>query len=151
MTNYLSVEGKRQLEERKNNLIEKRRQISRDVGRDKLKSDSSNTSFMSGTRELQRLRRIIEDIDELIKEAEIICLDDVRTDEVAVGSVVTVVFSDGTECEYIVGLSDPQCNKISTDAPLGKNILGAKVGETVRYSVQNRQIEVRIQEIKEHI
>ena len=148
MTNYLSVEGKKKLKERKNNLIEKRRQISRDVGRDKLKSDSSNTSFMSGTRELQRLRRKIEDINEVLEDAEVIDIEELETDVVCPGCQVVVSFSMGDVETYVVGINDPDCNNsISLNAPLGKEIIGRKEGEVVQYSVNGKVREVKIKNI----
>ena len=148
MTNYLSVEGKKELEERKNNLIEKRRQISRDVGRDKLKSDSSNTSFMSGTRELQRLRRKIEDINEILEDAEVIDIEELETDVVCPGCEVVICFPMGEVETYVVGVNDPDCNnRISLKSPLGKEIIGRKEGEVVQYSVNGKVREVKIKNI----
>ncbi len=148
MTNYLSVEGKKKLKERKNNLIEKRRQISRDVGRDKLKSDSSNTSFMSGTRELQRLRRKIEDINEVLNSAEVINVEEIETDVVCPGCEVVICFPMGEVETYVVGVNDPDCNnRISLKSPLGKEIIGRKEGEVVQYSVNGKVREVKIKNI----
>ena len=145
---YLSVEGKKRLKEEKKKLEEKRKKISKGVGTTKLKSDSSNTSFMSGTRELQRLRRKIEEINEILEDAEVIDIEELETDVVCPGCEVVICFPMGEVETYLVGVNDPDCNnRISLKSPLGKEIIGRKEGEVVQYSVNGKVREAKIKNI----
>ena len=76
---------------------------------------------------IRQIRHILE--NSVIKEAE-------DTGEVQVGSVVTVIDSDGDELEYFV--ASPE-NKVaglllaSPQGPLGQALMGAGVGDQVSY------------------
>ncbi len=70
---------------------------------------------------------------------------------VAVGSTVVIVDEDDEEDEYsIVGSmeADPFENKISNESPIGKAIIGHKVGETVEVESPNGNYKVVIKEVK---
>ena len=70
---------------------------------------------------------------------------------VAVGSTVVIVDEDDEEDEYsIVGSmeADPFENKISNESPIGKAIIGHKVGETVEVESPNGSYKVVIKEVK---
>ena len=76
---------------------------------------------------IRQIRHILE--NSVIKEAE-------DTGQVQVGSVVTVIDSDGDELEYFV--ASPE-NKVaglllaSPQGPLGQALMGAGVGDQVSY------------------
>ena len=145
---YVSVEGEKRLKEERKKLVEKRKKISKGVGTTKLKSDSSNTSFINETRELQRIKRKIEDINEVLNSAEVINVEEIETDVVCPGCEVIICFPMGQVQRYVVGLDDPDCsNKISLEAPLGKEIIGRKEGEVVQYSVNGKVREAKIKNI----
>ena len=70
---------------------------------------------------------------------------------VAVGSTVVIVDEDDEEDEYsIVGSmeADPFENKISNESPIGKAIIGHKIGETVMVESPNGSYKVTIKEVK---
>ncbi len=70
---------------------------------------------------------------------------------VAVGTTVVIVDEDDEEDEYsIVGSmeADPFENKISNESPIGKAIIGHKVGETVSVESPNGSYKVVIKEVK---
>ena len=75
----------------------------------------------------------------------------VDTGRVEVGSVVTVVDSDGDELEYFVA---PQENKVSglllasPTSPLGSALLGASIGDEVPYEAPAGTFRVTIKAVR---
>ncbi len=74
-----------------------------------------------------------------------------ETDEVVVGSLVTVVDSDGDELEYFVA---PPENKLpdvllaSPSGPLGRALIGARAGEEVTYTAPGGSFTVTVRSIR---
>lgn len=87
----------------------------------------------------------IRKLDHLINTAEVRAVED--TGKVEVGSVVTVVDSDGDEMDYFVA---PQENKVSglllasPTSPLGAALVGAEVGDEVTYQAPAGAFTVRV-------
>jgi transcription elongation factor GreA len=78
----------------------------------------------------------IKDLEDSLRRAQIIDHDG-SNDRVRVGSTVTLFeegFEDEEETYYIVGIheADPANGRISNESPIGKALLGAKVGQTVK-------------------
>ncbi len=73
-------------------------------------------------------------------------------DSVRVGNKITVVEEDSEEEEryHLVGAAeaDPVEGRISNESPLGKALLGAKVGDTVSVNAPNGLIKFRITKIE---
>ena len=73
-------------------------------------------------------------------------------DAVGIGSWVTVSEEgfDDEERYHLVGPAeaDPPAGRISNESPLGKALLGAKVGESVRVNAPNGIIEFRVVKIE---
>ena len=143
---YLSKEGKKELLEKKKRLIEKLKISTKETGAIKVKKDSCNTGFMLSTRENQKIRRKIKDINEILENAEIIDIDEIKDDVVCIGSEVKLCFPSGKVVSYTVGLDDPECQfkRISTKTSLGKEVLGCEPGEVVKYIANGEEREVKI-------
>ncbi len=91
--------------------------------------------------------RILE-LEEILGNYQLIEDDGKPHDKVRVGSVITVVEDgyDEEETYHLVGAAeaDPAAGKISNESPLGRVLLGAKVGQTVRVNAPNGTINFRI-------
>jgi len=91
----------------------------------------------------------IRKLEHLINTAEVREVED--TGKVEVGSVVTVVDSDGDRLEYFVA---PQENKVtglllaSPESPLGSALLGRSVGDEVEYQAPAGRMTVRIEALR---
>jgi len=94
--------------------------------------------------------RIIE-LEEQIKNAEIIDESEIKTGVVQIGSTVKLRISGEEEThEYtIVGSteSDPIMHKISNESPVGEAILGKKAKDKVKVAVPNGSLEYEIVEV----
>ena len=97
---------------------------------------SENADYDYAKQEQAFVEGRIKDLEDSLRRAQIIDHDG-RNDKVRVGSTVTL-FEEGFEGEeetyYIVGVheADPTNGRISNESPIGKALLGAKVGETVK-------------------
>ncbi len=74
-----------------------------------------------------------------------------ESDEVVVGSVVTVVDSDGDELEYFVAPPEnkqPDVLLASPSGPLGRALMGAKAGDEVTYEAPGGKFTVTVRSIR---
>jgi len=96
---------------------------------------SENAEYIAAKEEQAFLEGRIRELEFLIRHAVIIEEDDGPNDIVRLGSTVTVVELSGSDAETftIVGKveANPRRGKISNESPLGKALLGHKVGDIV--------------------
>lgn len=91
----------------------------------------------------------IRKLEHLINTAEVREVED--TGRVEVGSVVTVLDSDGDELEYFLA---PQENKVaglllaSPDSPLGSALLGSEVDDEVQYEAPAGTMTVTVKAVR---
>ncbi|MBI2442925.1 MAG: transcription elongation factor GreA [Candidatus Levybacteria bacterium] len=94
---------------------------------------SENAEYTAAREELSFIDGRIDELEELLKEVVLIQGNSHSHRMVSLGSTVTVKV-DGRKEEYtVVGEfeADPTAKKISHASPLGKALIGKKVGETV--------------------
>lgn len=110
-----------------------------------------NFAFEDLIREEQMLKSQINDLKQLIKDAEIV-EEDAAGEIVGIGSRVILTFNgEKQKSEYqITGLmeSNPQENRIAYDSPLGNAILGAHKGEIREFIAGKNKKLVQIIDIK---
>ena len=96
---------------------------------------SENSEYDEAKNEQAEIEARISEIENMLKNAEIIDEDGVATDVVSIGSKVTVKdLEDGEVNEYfLVGSTeaDPMKGKISDESPVGGALIGHKEGEIV--------------------
>ena len=94
---------------------------------------SENSELDAAKDEQGQVAARIAELEELIKNAEIIAEDDIKADIVNLGSTVILYDYDmEEEIEYsIVGTneSDPMKGKISDRSPIGSAMIGKKAGD----------------------
>ncbi len=109
---------------------------------------SENSEYDEAKNEQAEIEARIAEIENMLKNVEIIDEDGVGTDVVSVGSKVNVKdLDDGEEAEYhIVGSTeaDPIKGKISDESPLGSALLGHKRGEVVVVEAPMGKLEYEI-------
>ena len=138
----LTAEGLKQLEEELDLLKgEKRKEIAEKIKVARSYGDlSENSEYDDAKNEQAILEARIATIEATLKVAVIIDENELGADQsVHVGSLVKVEnISMGREFEYrIIGSneSNPKENKISDESPVGKALLGKKVGDMVEVEV----------------
>ncbi len=110
---------------------------------------SENSDYQNARDELEFLDGRIEELEEVLKNAQVVG-DDSNGHEVSVGTSV-VVKVNGDQHEYqIVGEweADPMQKKISHTSPLGQALVGKGVGEEVQVKAPAGNINYKIVEIK---
>lgn len=96
---------------------------------------SENSEYDEAKNEQAMVESRIAQIEAMLKNAKVIDDDDINTDVVSVGAKVKVLDLEfDEEMEYqIVGSTetDPLNNRISDESPIGKGLVGHRVGDTV--------------------
>jgi len=112
---------------------------------------SENSEYDEAKAEQAALEERIAYLEKLINNAKIIDKDEVSTDFVGIGTNVKIQNVDtGEIVEYsIVGSKEanPFEFKISDESPVGKALIGKKVGEVVEVTVPAGKFRYKILEI----
>lgn len=107
---------------------------------------SENSEYDEAKSEQAKIEARITELEYQLEHSEII--DTAAADAVSMGSKVVVKrLSDGMEATYeIVGFaqSDPSNGKISDESPVGKALMGSKIGETVTVEAPIGNLEFEI-------
>ncbi len=149
----LTADGVKQLEEELEYLkITKRKEITEKIKEARSYGDLSENAEYDAAKEAQAAtEQRIAEIENMLKNAEVPDTSNTPKDVVSIFSTVKIYdveFDD--EMEYtIVGSieSDPSKNKISDESPIGKAILGRKIGETVEAETPGGTIKLKILDI----
>jgi transcription elongation factor GreA len=94
---------------------------------------SENAEYTAAREELAFIDGRIEELEELLKQAELIADGHHTTQAVEMGSQVVIKINDKKETFTVVGEweADPTEKKISHESPLGKALLGKTVGDEI--------------------
>ncbi|HUS94314.1 MAG TPA: transcription elongation factor GreA [Patescibacteria group bacterium] len=112
---------------------------------------SENADYDYAKQEQAFVEGRIKDLEDSLRRAKIIEPDG-RVDRVRVGNTVTVMevdFEDEPESYHIVGVheADPGSGRISNESPVGRALLGARVGDTVVAQVPAGEVRMIIKQI----
>lgn len=109
---------------------------------------SENSEYDEAKNEQAEIEARIAEIENMLKNVEIIDEDGIGTDVVSAGTRVNVKdLDDGEVAEYlIVGSTeaDPMKGKISDESPLGSALLGHKAGDVVVVEAPMGKIEYEV-------
>ena len=110
---------------------------------------SENSQYIEARDEQQRVERRISEIEQMLKEAEIITRRPKKRDVVEVGATVEASSNGDTVKFFIVGSSEtnPMGGYISNESPLGRVLMGKKVGDTVEVKTPSGKTNYKIQSI----
>ena len=141
----LTAEGKKELEKELDELIKSRPAIAERIATARAFGDLSENEEYSSARNEQKVAegRILE-IQEILKNAKIIRGG--KKDKVALGATVALDMG-GRKVEYtLVGPTEanPLEGKISNESPVGKALLGKKVGDVVKVETQVGELEYKV-------
>jgi transcription elongation factor GreA len=114
---------------------------------------SENYEYKTAKRERGRNESRIRYLDKMIKTAKII-EDHSSDDQVGLNKLVTVYFEDDDEVETYKVTTTIRGNsiegRVSIDSPIGKALMGHKVGDRVEVKVdENTHFYVQIRDIKQ--
>ena len=113
---------------------------------------SENSEYDEAKNEQGKLYSRISELEEIILHAVVIEEDDMPTDQVTIGSTVTVTaVKNGMSRTFkIVGSqeSNPLQGDISEVSPFGKALMGAKVGQTVTVAAPAGDVQYKVDKIE---
>ncbi|MBQ8391837.1 MAG: transcription elongation factor GreA [Clostridia bacterium] len=109
---------------------------------------SENSEYDEAKNEQAEIEARISEIENMLKNIEIIDEEGIATDVVSIGTKVSVKdLDDGEVMEYlIVGSTeaDPMKGKISDESPVGTALLGHKIGEIVVVEAPMGKLEYEV-------
>mgnify|MGYP002752496777 CR=1 FL=1 len=151
---YYTEEGLRALKAELDQLRDvERPRASQAIAEARDKGDLSENAEYDAAKDEQRdIEARIEQLEALLKNAEVVVEDEVDLDTIGIGCMVKVLDKDfDEELDFkIVGSTeaDSLAGKISNESPLGKALLGKKVGETAVVETQAGVSEYIVLEIQ---
>ena len=135
--NILTYEGLRKYEDELHELkVNKRQEVAQKIKEAREQGDLSENAEYDAAKDEQRdIEARIEEIEKILKNAEVVVEDEVDLDRISVGCKVKVhdyEFEEDMELK-IVGSTEANSlkGKISNESPVGKALIGHKVGDTV--------------------
>jgi len=109
---------------------------------------SENSEYDEAKSEQGFVEGEISELEQQTKKVRVIKEEDIGLDSITIGNVVRYKdLSNDKEMEYkIVGSAEADLkNKhLSSESPIGKALLGAKVGETVRVKVPSGEKQLQV-------
>ena len=155
--NLLTYAGLKALEEELHDMkVVKRKEVAGKIKEAREQGDLSENAEYDAAKDEQRdIEARIEEIEKILKNAEVVVEDEVDLEKINVGCTVRlydVEFDE--EMEYkIVGSSEANSlqGKISNESPVGKALMGRKVGDSVEVETQAGTIQYRVLGIQRSI
>ena len=152
--NLLTYEGLQKLESELHNLkVVKRKEVAQKIKEAREQGDlSENAEYDEAKDEQRDIEARIDEIEKILKNAEVVVEEEVDLDKISVGCRVKILDMEyDEELDYkIVGSTEANSlkGKISNESPVGKALLGAKVGEVVTVETQAGDLNYKVLEIQ---
>lgn len=152
--NILTYEGLRQLEEELHDLkVNKRKQVAEKIKEARDQGDLSENAEYDAAKDEQRdIEARIEEIDKILRNAEVVVEDEVDVDVINIGCKVRIFDMEYKEelVYKIVGSTEANSlrGKISNESPLGMALLGKRIGDIVDVDTHAGVIQYKILEIQ---
>lgn len=152
--NLLTYEGLQKLESELHNLkVVKRKEVAQKIKEAREQGDLSENAEYDAAKDEQRdIEARIDEIEKILKNAEVVVEEEVDLDKISVGCRVKILDMEyDEELDYkIVGSTEANSlkGKISNESPVGKALLGAKVGEVVTVETQAGNLNYKVLEIQ---
>ena len=148
--NILTREGLQKIEDELHELkVVRRKDVAEKLKEARAQGDLSENAEYDAAKDEQRdIEARIEELEQILKNAEVVDVEANTGDKVTIGSNIVVLDVEyDEELEYkIVGSSEADSlhGKISNESPLGKALIGTTVGETVKVEAPMGILEYKI-------
>lgn len=155
--NILTYQGLQQLEKELHDLkVNKRREIAEKIKEAREQGDLSENAEYDAAKDEQRdIEARIDEIDKILRNAEVVVEDEVDLDVINIGCKVRIFDMEyEEELEYkIVGSTEANSlrGKISNESPLGMALLGKRVDDVVDVEAHTGTIQYKILDIQSSI
>lgn len=152
--NILTYEGLKRYEDELQTLkVVKRKEVAQKIKEAREQGDLSENAEYDAAKDEQRdIELRIEELENLLKNAEVVVEDEIDLDKINIGCKVKVYDMDEEEeMEFrIVGSTEANSlqNKISNEAPVGQALMGRKAGDVVEVETQAGIFKYKVLEIQ---
>ena len=150
----LTYAGLKQYEDELQNLkVVKRKEVAQKIKEAREQGDLSENAEYDAAKDEQRdIELRIEELEKLLKNAEVVVEDEIDLDKINIGckvKLLDVEYDEEMEF-YIVGSTEANSlkGKISNESPVGRALIGAKVGDTVTVETQAGDLKYKVLEIQ---
>ena len=150
----LTYAGLTKLEEELHDLkVVRRKEVAEKIKEAREQGDLSENAEYDAAKDEQRdIELRIEELEKLLKNAEVVVEDEIDVDKINIGCKVKLLDVEyDEEMEFfIVGSTEANSlqNKISNEAPVGHALMGKSVGDVVDVETQAGVIQYKVLEIQ---
>ena len=152
--NLLTYAGLKKLEDELHDLkVVKRKEVAEKIKEAREQGDLSENAEYDAAKDEQRdIEARIEEIEKILKNAEVVVEDEVDLDRISVGCKVKVYdyeFEEEMELK-LVGSTEANSleGKISNESPVGQALMGKKVNDVVDVETQAGVIQYKVLDIQ---
>ncbi|NCB92874.1 MAG: transcription elongation factor GreA [Clostridia bacterium] len=156
--NLLTYAGLKRLEDELEDLkVVKRKEVSGKIKEAREQGDLSENAEYDAAKDEQRdIEARIEEIEKILKNAEVVVEDEVDDGTISVGCKVKVFDMEyDEEVDFqLVGSTEANSlqGKISNESPVGKALIGAKTGDTVNVELADGEtMQYKVLKIERNI
>lgn len=152
--NILTYEGLQKLENELQDLkVVKRKEVAQKIKEAREQGDLSENAEYDAAKDEQRdIEARIEQIEKILKNAEVVVEEEVDLDKINIGCKVRILDMEfDEELEYkLVGSTEANSlkGKISNESPVGKALIGATIGDVVEVETQAGLLKYKVLEIQ---
>ena len=153
----LTYAGLKQYEDELQNLkVVKRKEVAQKIKEAREQGDLSENAEYDAAKDEQRdIEARIEEIEKILKNAEVVVEDEVDLDRISVGCKVKVhdyEFDEDMELK-IVGSTEANSleGKISNESPVGKALIGAHTNDIVEVEMPSGIMKYKVLEIQRNV
>ena len=152
--NLLTREGLRTLEDELQELkVNKRQEVAQKIKEAREQGDLSENAEYDAAKDEQRdIEARIEELEKILKNAEVVVEDEVDLDKINIGCQVKILDMEyNEELDYkIVGSTEANSlkGKISNESPVGKALIGSRLGDVVEVETQAGVLKYKVLEIQ---
>ena len=155
--NLMNYAGLKKLEDELHELkVVRRKEVAEKIKEAREQGDLSENAEYDAAKDEQRdIEARIEELEAILKNAEVVVEDEADTEKINVGCKVLVYDEEfEEEVEFkIVGSTEANSlqGKISNESPLGKALIGAKVGDEISVEAPAGMMNYKILKIERNI
>ena len=155
--NLMTYAGLKKLEDELHELkVVRRKEVAEKIKEAREQGDLSDNAEYDAAKDEQRdIEARIEELEAILKNAEVVVEDEADTEKINVGCKVLVYDEEfEEEVEFkIVGSTEANSlqGKISNESPLGKALIGAKVGDEISVEAPAGMMNYKILKIERNI
>ena len=151
--NILTYEGLKAYEDELHDLkVVKRKEVAQKIKEAREQGDLSENAEYDAAKDEQRdIEARIEELGKILKNAEVVVEEEVDLEKISIGCRVKILDLEyNEELVYkIVGSTEANSlkGKISNESPVGRALIGSKVGDVIKVETQAGELSYKVLDI----